>query len=138
MIFLFPSMQAARVAKAAMIAQADYVEAMRQEAKRTRALAETFEGGRYSHHWMATHYIADPKRHGFRYDPACDYWIRDRLGQVEVLMADPPLPFFLDPEQIRELAPDIDWDRRVGDRIRHFLTMHQSRQEVTYAASSNS
>ena len=32
----------------------------------------------------------------------------------------PKLPFFLDPEQIRDLTPGIDWNRRVGDRIRHF------------------
>jgi hypothetical protein len=32
----------------------------------------------------------------------------------------PKLPFFLDPEQIRELTPHINWNQRVGDRIRSF------------------
>lgn len=27
------------------------------------------------------------------------------------------LPFFLDPEQIVELTPEIDWTQRVNDRI---------------------
>lgn len=32
-----------------------------------------------------------------------------------------PLPFFLDPEQIAALTPEINWSDRVGDRIRQFL-----------------
>lgn len=32
-----------------------------------------------------------------------------------------PLEWFQDPEQIRLLTPEINWDRRVGDRIRQFL-----------------
>lgn len=35
----------------------------------------------------------------------------------------PKLPFFLDPEQIVELTPEINWDERVGDRIRWLLSL---------------
>lgn len=34
-----------------------------------------------------------------------------------------PLPFFLDPEQVKALSPEIDWDERVGERIRKLLEM---------------
>jgi hypothetical protein len=31
-----------------------------------------------------------------------------------------PLPFFLDPQQIADLTPEVDWSRRVSDRIEAF------------------
>lgn len=73
---------------------------------------------------MVSAYCKDPRKYGFAWDAVTLCWKRTRRGSVDILHAPEPLPFFLDPNQIRELTPEIDWDRRVGDRVRHFLTMH--------------
>lgn len=63
----------------------------------------------------------DPRRFGFHWNAECALWERRTLGGFDRLHAPEPLPFFLDPRQIEDLTPEIDWSRRVGDRVRSFL-----------------
>ena len=42
------------------------------------------------------------------------------LGRIERRPVK-PLPFFLDPAQVAELCPEIDWTERVSARIRAFV-----------------
>jgi hypothetical protein len=114
---MFGVFEAARQARqAAILAEA----MLMQEQKRLGAVQNTVPGGYYTRDWMVRHYIENPRKYGFRWVPGRECWQRERDGMVDVLHAAPPLPFFLDPEQIAELTPEIDWSRRVGDRIRHF------------------
>ena len=40
---------------------------------------------------------------------------------IYAMTDDTSLPDFMFPEVIAKLTPEINWDQRVGDRIRHFL-----------------